>query len=244
LSAQTGKHLAALPERRSEAPVSAVPPVPRLAVRAVSKRWNADGPSVLDAVDFTLDAGKLVSLAGANGAGKTTLLRIVAGLISPDRGSVALDGLTIASDRREYQRRIGFVPAGQTGLYARLNVRNHLEYWARLAFVPRREQADVVDRALATFGLGPLAQQRADRLSTGQRQRLRLAMGFLHGPRLVLLDEPATSLDPDGLEVLRSALSSFLGAGGTAIWCAPTSEDVALPADGAYALADGSLEAT
>jgi ABC-2 type transport system ATP-binding protein len=205
----------------------------------VSKRWSGAQTRVLDSVDVDLGRGTLASLVGVNGAGKTTLLRILSGLIWPDEGAVVLDGLTVAAHRREYQRRVGFLTAGQTGLYNRYSVRQHLEYWARIAFVPRRERRDLVEGMLHRFALEPLTRQRADRLSTGQRQRLRLAMTFLHEPTLVLLDEPHTSLDPDGLDALGETVTSFVQGGGTALWCAPTIREVHVPADVALALENG-----
>jgi ABC-type multidrug transport system ATPase subunit len=213
----------------------------RLRISSVSKRWpGADAP-VLDGVELNVEHACVASLVGANGAGKTTLLRIVAGLIFPDRGTVALDGLTASSNRHEFQRRIGFVPAGQTGLYARFSVRSHLEYWARVAFVPRRDRRHAVEWAMRHFSLEPLARQRPERLSMGQRQRLRLALGFLHRPSLVLLDEPHTSLDPEGLDILRDAVAQHVDSGGTALWCAPSSEEVAVETNVAFALVGGRV---
>jgi ABC-2 type transport system ATP-binding protein len=213
----------------------------RLVVRGVCKSWNGVRFPILDSIELALEPGRLVSLVGANGAGKTTLLRIVAGLISPDTGTVVVDGLSPRSQRREYHRRIGFLTAGQSGLYARFSVQDHLEYWARIAFVPRRERRKAVDRTLRRFGLERMSTQRADRLSMGQRQRVRLAMTFLHDPSLVLLDEPHTSLDPDGLELLHEAVSTFVERGGTGIWCAPAAAEVHVSVDAALVLADGRL---
>jgi ABC-2 type transport system ATP-binding protein len=198
----------------------------RLSLRGVCKRWN--GRPILDSLDLEVGARRLVALVGANGVGKTTLLRIAAGLIGADSGTVRLDGIDVTADRREYQRRLGFLAAGQTGLYARLSVLDQLEYWARLAFVPRSERNDAIDRSIERFDLGDLRSQRVERLSMGQRQRVRLAMAFLHEPRLVLLDEPRTSLDAAGVDVLDRTLSDFASSGGTAIWCAPDADDVSL----------------
>jgi ABC-type multidrug transport system ATPase subunit len=223
--------------------IAAAPDSEGLRARGVSKTWSGAENPILDSIDLTLAPGRRVSLVGSNGAGKTTLLRIIAGLISPDRGTVTLDGLTATSQRREFHRRIGFLPAGQTGLYARFSVRHHLEYWARIAFVPRRERGGAVEQSVEEFQLGAMLGQRADRLSMGQRQRLRLALAFLHGPRLVLLDEPSTSLDPDGIGVLREAVSRLVATGGTALWCAPTTEEVDVPVDEALRLADGKVRA-
>jgi heme ABC exporter ATP-binding subunit CcmA len=230
---------ATMPVERSLGRLKAVSQIERLVLHGISKSWN--GRPILDGVDLSLQPGALMTLVGDNGVGKTTLLRIVAGLIAPDSGTVLLDGIDVRVERREYQRRLGFVSAGQTGLYARLSVRDQLRYWARIAFVPRTSRNEAIDRIIEDFALRDLCEQRVDRLSMGQRQRVRLAMGLLHEPKLLLLDEPRTSLDTAGVDVLREALLAFLNRGGTAIWCAPTMDDVVLPAATVVALREGRL---
>jgi ABC-2 type transport system ATP-binding protein len=211
----------------------------RLAATGVTKRWEQR--VILDRVDLTVERGTLLGLVGANGVGKTTFLRILAGVIWAAEGTVALDGVDIRADERAYKRRLGFVPAGQTGLYPRLTPQQQLEYWARIAFVPRRARRDAVERSIALFGLDDVRGRRLDRMSMGQRQRVRLAMGFLHEPTLVLLDEPQTSLDPAGLEMLASVITEFVSSGGAVVWCAPTAGELPLPADRAYVLEAGRL---
>lgn len=212
----------------------------RLELRGIRKRWGAAAP-VLDDVDLDMLAGSVVALVGRNGAGKTTLLRIAAGLIAPDGGRVALDGLDPFSDRREYQRRIGFVSAGHGGLYARLTVRQHLECWSRLAFVPRRERAAAVASAIEGLDLGAKANARVDRLSAGQRQRLRVAMAFLHRPSLVLLDEPHTSLDEDGASALQGLVRALADEGGTVVCCAPSVVLLGLAVDDVHLVEGGKV---
>jgi ABC-type multidrug transport system ATPase subunit len=198
---------------------------------------------VLDGVDLRVEPGTAVHLSGRNGTGKTTLLRIAVGLIHADRGSVRLDGLDPVRDRRAYQRRLGFLSAGDRGLYARYRVRDHLRLWARLAFVPRARTHEVIDRALELFQLRDLARRRVERLSMGQRQRVRLAGVFLHDPSIVMLDEPRNSLDGDGIELLVSLLDDFRHQGGAVVWCSPTGERADLEFDLAYTLEDGRLGA-
>ena len=214
---------------------------PLLVAGGISKRWDAKKAPVLDGVDLELRPGLVVGLVGRNGAGKTTLLRILAGLIGADRGDVRLDGLSPTHDRRDYQRRIGFASAGQGGLYARMSVKNHLDYWARLALLRPSERPIAVGKMLARFDLIELAGSRVDRLSMGQRQRVRLAMAFLHEPKLVLLDEPRNSLDETGLASLRHALADFTASGGAAVWCAPTVEGHPADSELTYELVDGKL---
>jgi ABC-2 type transport system ATP-binding protein len=212
-----------------------------LELRAVSKRWRKQPRPVLDDVDLGVAPGTAVLLTGANGAGKTTLLRLAAGVIAPDRGSVMVQGLSPERSRREFSRRIAFLSAGGSGLYARLSVCRHLDLAARLALLGSSERAAAIERAIDAFDLGPLADNRVDRLSMGQRQRVRVAMAFLHDPDLALLDEPSTSLDEHGIGLLHSALSSMLAQGGAAIWCEPSGGRAEFAFDRHLTLKDGAL---
>jgi ABC-type multidrug transport system ATPase subunit len=196
---------------------------------------------VLDGASLTLAAGRTTWLGGQNGAGKTTLLRVAAGLLEPQGGTVRLDGLDPWKDRRNFQRRLGYVPAGNGGLYARLAVEQHLRFWLRIALVDGREHDERLAWAFETLSLGPLAQQRVDRLSTGQRQRVRLAMGFLHRPLVVLLDEPLVSLDDAGGESLARAVAELRSYGGALLWCSPTDADGPLDVDDRLVLEAGRV---
>jgi ABC-2 type transport system ATP-binding protein len=216
---------------------------PRLVLDGVTKQWHRDEPPVLDGVDLSVPPATLVLVVGRNGTGKTTLLRIAAGMIASDAGSVTLDGLLPRRDRRRYHRRIGYLSAGSTGLYARLTVVQHLEYWARLALVPAEERAERVTEALERFELSAIAHRRAERTSMGQRQRLRLALALVHGPSLLLLDEPWNSLDTEGIELVNRTIGEFTEAGGSALVCIPTGHEVEeLPRTTAYRLDGGRLE--
>jgi ABC-2 type transport system ATP-binding protein len=195
---------------------------------------------VLRDVSLSILRGTATCVGGRNGAGKTTLLRIATGILAPDTGGVTVESITPQS-WREFHRRIGFLSAGDRGLYARLSVRGHLEFWSALAFVPRRERRESVERALTQFGLADLAGRRADRLSQGQRQRLRLALTVVHRPTVLLLDEPRNSLDPEGLEMLGAAVREVLNRSGAVIWCSPLGEDQPIGFDRILMLEDGEL---
>jgi ABC-2 type transport system ATP-binding protein len=218
-------------------------PAPLVSFQGVWRHWGRGKNRwpVLRDVNLDVPAGTAISVAGGNGAGKTTLLRIATGILAPDSGSVTIDGLTADGDWREYHRRIGFLSAGDRGLYARLTVRRHLEYWASLAFMPRADRKAAVDDALDRFGLAELAQRRADRLSQGQRQRLRLALTVLHRPQVLFLDEPRNSLDADGLEVLTSTVGELLAGGGSVMWCSPLGEEQPMTFDRTLAIEGGEL---
>jgi ABC-type multidrug transport system ATPase subunit len=196
--------------------------------------------TVLTGADLRVPAGTIAWLGGPNGSGKTTLLRIAAGIVVPDSGAVAITGLDPARDRRACHRRLGYLSAGDRALYGRLTVAQNLEFWAAVALVEPRRRPELIDASLSRFELGDLATSRVDRLSTGQRQRVRLAMTFLHEPTLVLLDEPHNSLDEHALLLLDAALNALAGRGGSALWCSPA-PTAALRADAAYRLQDGRV---
>jgi ABC-type multidrug transport system ATPase subunit len=212
-----------------------------LELQGIVKRWRGATVPVLDGVGLRVAPGSSVRIDGVNGAGKTTLLRIAAAIITPEDGTVRLDGIDPELDRCAFARRVAFLAAGNTGLYARLKVRQQLAWWARMCFLPRDSRDDRVAAAIATFGLSELAGRRLDRLSMGQRQRVRLAMTFLPDPQIVLLDEPRTSLDEEGIETLVAELRAVTDRGGGVVWCAPAGEPPALDFDAWWMLAAGAL---
>jgi ABC-2 type transport system ATP-binding protein len=215
---------------------------PLLELEGLYHRWKGNSQAVLDDVSLTLGTGTVTWIGGRNGVGKTTLLRLAAGILLPQRGSVRIGELTPRSPGGAYQRRIGFLSAGDRGLQARLHVRQQLDYWARLAYVPRARRAELVARSLRNFDLQELSQRRVDRMSMGQRQRLRIAMAFLHEPRVLLLDEPRNSLDDDGYRLLGEQIERVTGNGAAVLWCSPRGEDRVLACDAGYTLEDGRLE--
>jgi ABC-2 type transport system ATP-binding protein len=196
---------------------------------------------VLRDVSLVVEPGALVHIGGKNGAGKTTLLRLMAGILKPNEGEVSIGELSAERSRREFHRRIGFLSAGDRGLYARLTVRAHLEYWCALAFVARERRPEQVEDALSTFGLAELSDRRSERLSQGQRQRVRLALALVHRPQILLLDEPRNSLDSDGLDLLAAGVRAAVGRGASVVWCSPPSEQQPVEFDRRLILEDAQV---
>ncbi len=112
-----------------------------------------------------------------------------------------------------------------------MRVSQQLDYWGRLAYVPRERRAELVADSLRRFGLVEFATLRVDRMSMGQRQRIRLAMAFLHEPRVLLLDEPRNSLDDDGYRLLNEQIEQAAKRGATVLWCSPRGEDRVIACD-------------
>ncbi|MEO8445516.1 MAG: ABC transporter ATP-binding protein, partial [Gammaproteobacteria bacterium] len=149
--------------------------------------------TALAGADLTAHKGEVLGLLGPNGAGKTTLLRALAGRVRLDAGSIAIGGH--APDDRAVRRRVGFVPQS-IALWGRLPVRTNLEILGRLAGLPGHEVGPAVADALAWSGLTERAADPVDTLSGGMQRRINIAAGTLHGPDLLLLDEPTVGLDP------------------------------------------------
>jgi ABC-type multidrug transport system ATPase subunit len=215
---------------------------PVLELEGLYHRWKGPKPPVLDEVSLTLRAGEVTWIGGRNGVGKTTLLRLAAGILLPQRGTVRVGMLTPSSKGGMYRRQIGFLSAGDRGLQARMKVAQQLDYWCRLAYVPRQQRAAVVADSLRRFGLEEFANRRVDRMSMGQRQRIRLAMAFLHKPRVLLLDEPRNSLNDDGYQILNEQIKQAAERSATVLWCSPRGEDRIIACDASYTLTDGQLE--
>ncbi len=237
----TDESPAPLPPDRLVAPVMPADDAIPLVLRGVHKRWHKSQAPLLEGVDLALDLGTSTWVGGRNGVGKTTLLRIAAGLIDPDRGRAQVWGFTAAENRSRYQRLLAFLPAGDRGLYARLTVRRQLRFWARIAMLDPAQVRARVEETIDTFDLDELADRRVDRMSMGQRQRLRIAMTFLSKPEIVLLDEPLTSLDAEGAEILDRAIVELLERQGTLLWCSPSGEHLDRHFDARWVLEGGEL---
>jgi ABC-2 type transport system ATP-binding protein len=157
----------------------------------------------VDHLDLVLEAGDRVGLLGPNGAGKTTTLLMILGAIKPDAGSIDLAGHRLPHGRSKAMEQVGFV-AGYLPLPENLTVREALSLFAGFAGI--RKPETVVERAIAEFALDEMANKRNQELSSGQRTLVSIAKATLHQPRLLVLDEPTASLDPDIAARVRSSL--------------------------------------
>jgi ABC-2 type transport system ATP-binding protein len=154
-------------------------------------------------LSFGVGAGEVVGLVGANGAGKTTTLLAVAGVLKPDAGSVLIGGIELAQRPVEAKRMLGFVP-DEPALFDYLSVEEHLRFIGRLYGVGDVEQR--IPALLADLELGDRRTSLPDELSRGMRQKLALGCAFIHDPKVLLLDEPLTGLDPVGIRRMKDAI--------------------------------------
>jgi len=163
----------------------------------------------LDGVELRVDAGEIVGLVGRNGAGKTTTMRSVMGILRPDSGALTWDGRPIGETDR---LRFGYMPE-ERGLYAQMRVLEQVTYFARLHDLALLAAQASARAWLERLGLGERADDRLIALSHGNQQRVQLAVALVHGPELLVLDEPFAGLDPEAVESLSDVLRERAASG-------------------------------
>lgn len=184
-----------------------------IAVEGLRKRYGAR--TALADVSLNVDAGEIVGLLGPNGAGKSTTLAILATLLPPDEGRIAIAGHVLPEATRAARRSLGFVPQ-QVALYPTLTGRENLLFFGRMLGLARAACANATTVALEIVGLRERADDRVEHYSGGMRRRLNLACGILHTPRVLLLDEPTAGVDLQSRQRIHAAIA-HLAAAGTAV---------------------------
>ncbi|HEV2853064.1 MAG TPA: ATP-binding cassette domain-containing protein [Thermoanaerobaculia bacterium] len=183
-----------------------------------ARRKNKNGPSrpALAGVDFTVQPGEIFGFLGPNGGGKTTLFRILATLTRPDEGSLRVFGADLGTQAAEVRRRLGVVFQNPS-LDLQLTVRENLVHQGHLYGLSGKDLDGRIASALSRFGLAERAGQKTLELSGGLRRRVEIAKSLLHNPRLLLLDEPSTGLDPGARRDLWETLEGLRAEGVTVL---------------------------
>ena len=166
-----------------------------ITIRGVTKTYP-NGTEALKGVDLSLAAGARFSLLGPNGAGKSTLVRLVTGLSRRDGGRVLIDGRDPGAVPRRLQRAIGVVPQ-ENDLDPLTTPEDQLTFQGMLFGAGRKEARERTEELVASFDLEPVRKKKTSELSGGNKRRLHCALGLVHRPRLLFLDEPTTGMDPE-----------------------------------------------
>jgi ABC-2 type transport system ATP-binding protein len=210
-----------------------------LAVRGLTKRFDR---LAVDALDLTVRVGEFYALVGPNGAGKTTTLRMVAGLLRPDAGSVALFGIDALREPVAAKQIMAWV-SDEPMIYDKLTPLEYLEFVAGLWGIdPKASQASAHE-LLASLGLGAHLNERCEGFSKGMRQKVALAGALVHDPRLIILDEPLTGLDAVSARHVKGLLGDRVRAGCTVIMTTHILEVAERMADRIGVIASGRLVA-
>jgi sodium transport system ATP-binding protein len=198
---------------------------------------------VLRGISLEANSGEIFGLLGPNGAGKTTTLRIICTLLAPDAGSVEVLGFDTRTAPEEVRRRVGVVTA-EIGVYARLSARENIAYFAELSGVLDGELNRRVDAVIDRLDMGSFAKQRAESLSSGQKQKVAIARAIVHDPEILMFDEPTSNLDVLASREIRDFMGESRGRGKCVIFSTHVLHDAERLCDRVTILHEGSVVAT
>jgi ABC-2 type transport system ATP-binding protein len=191
-------------------------------------------------VSFTVNSGEALVILGENGAGKTTTLRCLAGVIRPTSGTVRVGGVSVADDPEAVRSQVGLL-SELPGLYERMTAPDYLDFFGRVQGIPDDVRKRRIDEMLGLFGL----EQRADgwlgSYSKGMRQKVALVRATLHKPRVLLLDEPTSSMDPAGARLTWDYILELKRTGIAVVVCTHNLRETARVADRLAVMASGRI---
>ena len=198
---------------------------------------------VLRGISLEAGSGEIFGLLGPNGAGKTTTLRIICTLLAPDSGSVEVLGFDTRSAPEEVRRRVGVVTA-DIGVYPRLSARENIAYFAELSGVLDGELQRRVDTVLERLDMVTFANQRAESLSSGQKQKVAIARAIVHDPEVLMFDEPTSNLDVLASREIRNFMVESRDRGKCVIFSTHVLHDAERLCDRVTILHEGTVVAT
>ena len=196
-----------------------------LTLSSVSKRYpGAEAPAV-DGITLSVRRGSFFGLLGPNGAGKTTTLSILCTLLAPDAGRVFIAGMAIEDRLKEIKGLIGYVPQ-DIALYPTLTARENLSFFGRMQGLGGADLFVRIDRCLAIANMQNLSDKRVQTFSGGLKRRLSLAVGLIHSPRILFLDEPTVGIDPQSRHFIYESLKKMNADGMTILYTSHYMEEV------------------
>jgi ABC-2 type transport system ATP-binding protein len=178
--------------------------------KTYKKRKSKELVQAVDNISFTVNQGEILGLLGPNGAGKTTTIKMICGLLTPDSGTIVINGINNQKNRLEALRHISAVLEGNRNLYWRLTVRENLDYFAGNRGLSRKEVAGRIEDLLEKFNLAGKQHELVNRLSRGMQQKLAIAVAMLADSKVILLDEPTLGLDVETGYEVRELLRSIV----------------------------------
>jgi ABC-2 type transport system ATP-binding protein len=193
-------------------------------IRELSKHFAQR--TAVDDLNLTIEAGEIFGLVGPNGAGKTTTMRMMVTLLKPDKGEISVGGYSVEDDPREVRRLIGFMP-DSFGVYGDMTVREYLDFFAACYHIPPEQRTGLINDLLELVDIAHRRDDMVDTLSRGLKQRIGLARVLIHDPNILVLDEPASGLDPRARIEIRELLIEVGRLGKTIIFSSHILADVA-----------------
>ena len=175
-------------------------------VKGLSKNYGS--VEAVKSISFDLNDGEVIGFLGANGVGKTTTLKMITGYMVPTEGTISINGLDITNDTHEIQKQIGYLPE-LNPLYAEMRVYDYLEFLASIRDIKGSKFKDALSRVVEQCGLRGVVHKNISDCSKGYKQRIGLAAAMIHDPKILILDEPVTGLDPNQIIEIRSLIRSL-----------------------------------
>jgi ABC-2 type transport system ATP-binding protein len=196
----------------------------------------------VDGVGFTVAPGEAYGLLGPNGAGKTTTISMICGLLARDSGEVTVDGKRLDTDTTGAKSAIGYVPQ-DLAIYPDLTARENLRFFGRLYGLGSDGLDARVGGVLETVGLADRADERTDRFSGGMKRRLNIAVGLLHGPKLLVLDEPTVGVDPQSRNAILDSVEALGQEGMSVLYTTHYMEEAERLCDRVGIIDEGQIKA-
>lgn len=178
-----------------------------IAVQGIAVDFTHDSQPILDSVDFQIERGQRVGLVGSNGSGKTTIMRLISGLITPTCGRVLTFGEPAIRMSNKNRRRTSLFLGGDASLYGSLTAEENIRYFAELLGMRRTESTVATKEIMKSLDVDWFAEKKVRDMSRGMRQRVALARSMVHKPQLLLLDEPTTGMDIDGIHLFSELIA-------------------------------------
>ena len=202
-------------------------------VNSVSKSYKSQ--KVLNNISFSADKGQIIGFLGPNGAGKSTMMKVLTGFIKPDQGAIFVDGINVLKNPIAAKKVIGYLPE-HNPLYAEMYVREYLQFQAAIYKVAKSQIEDCIEKV----GLTLEVNKKIHQLSKGYQQRVGIAAAILHNPKVLILDEPTTGLDPNQIIEIR-ALIQELGKNKTVLFSTHIMQEVEAVCDRVIIIKKGQI---
>ncbi|AKS43332.1 ABC transporter ATP-binding protein [Wenzhouxiangella marina] len=210
--------------------------------KQLRKTFNKGKVVAVDEVSFLAMDGQITGLLGPNGAGKTTTMRMLYTLLSPDSGSMRIDGIDPAAEPLKVKRALGVVPDSR-GLYDRLTARENIRYYGKLQGLDEARIEERIEYFARVLDMGGFIDRKTDGFSQGQRVKVAIARALIHDPRTVLLDEPSNGLDVMTTRALRGFLNELKREGRCVVLSTHIMQEVAALCDRIVIIAKGRVAA-
>lgn len=211
-------------------------------VRVNNLKKNYGSIQALKGISFEVKKGEILGIVGPNGAGKSTFFSILATISNPQDGDIIVDGKSIRKNKKHIKKNIGYVPQ-ELALYSSLSGRDNLNFWAGIYGLSGKEKKQAIENAILDMNLEEVIKRRVDTYSGGMKRRLNIAIGLLHNPLLIIMDEPLVGVDIISKRKIMDKMLKLKSEGRAIVFSSHSTDEVEKLCDRIVLLEDGSVKA-